>query len=175
MGWFMARRNFPTNLRAVADLAKFPELRFLDRFDVLVAILFAVSVYFFGVLISTIWPGLGTSGFQMLIWGFFVSTVAAYHGTYTINSLAHQIGRRRYDTGDTSKNSFVLALITLGEGWHNNHHHYPGSVCQGFYWWEIDITYYILVMLSWTGFIWDLRPVPDHIRRMRRIDMAEAA
>ena len=92
----------------------------------------------------------------MLIWGFFVSTVAAYHGTYTINSLAHQIGRRRYDTGDTSKNSFVLALITLGEGWHNNHHRFPTSARQGFRWWEIDVSYYLLVALSWFGIVWDL-------------------
>lgn len=175
MGWFMARPNFPTNLRAVADLAKFPELRFLDRFDIVIAILLAVGIYFFGVLISAVWPELGTSGWQLLIWGFFVSTVVVYHGTYTINSLAHQIGQRRYDTDDTSKNSFLLSLITLGEGWHNNHHHYPGSTRQGFYWWEIDITYYILMLLSWTGLIWDLRPVPKHIRDARRIDMAEAA
>lgn len=175
MGWFMSRSNFPTNLRAVADLAKFPELRFLDRFDSLIAIMLAVGIYFFGALVSVIWPGLGTSGGQLLIWGFFVSTVVVYHGTYTINSLAHQIGWRRYDTEDTSKNSFLLSLITLGEGWHNNHHHYPGSARQGFYWWEIDITYYILVMLSWTGLIWDLRPVPKHIRYARRTDMAEAA
>jgi stearoyl-CoA desaturase (delta-9 desaturase) len=175
MGWFMSRPNFPTNLQAVADLAKFPELRFLDRFDILIAILFAVGIYFFGVLVSVVWPGLGTSGGQTLIWGFFVSTVVLYHGTYTINSLAHQIGRKRYDTEDTSKNSFLLSLITLGEGWHNNHHHYPGSTRQGFYWWEIDITYYILVLLSWTGLIWDLRPVPKHIRDTRRIDMAQAA
>jgi stearoyl-CoA desaturase (delta-9 desaturase) len=124
---------------------------------------------------NVMWSDLGTSGGQLLIWGFFVSTVAVYHGTYTINSLAHQIGRRRYETEDTSKNSFFLSLITLGEGWHNNHHHYPGSTRQGFYWWEIDITYYILVLLSRTGLIWDLRPVPKHIRETRRTDMAEAA
>jgi stearoyl-CoA desaturase (delta-9 desaturase) len=175
MGWFMARSNFATNLQAVSDLAKFPELRFLDRFDALIAILFAVGIFFFGLLVATVWPESGTSGLQMLIWGFFLSTVLVYHGTYTINSLAHQIGRRRYDTGDTSGNSFLLALLTLGEGWHNNHHHYPGSVRQGFYWWEIDISYYLLVALSWTGLIWDLRSVPTHIRNVRRVDMAEAA
>lgn len=175
MGWFMARSNFATNLRAVSDLAKFPELRFLDRFDILVAISLAVGIYFFGVLVASLDPDLGTSGLQLLIWGFFISTVAVYHGTYTINSLAHQIGRKRYETGDTSKNSFILSLITLGEGWHNNHHHYPGSVRQGFYWWEVDISYYILVVLSWMGVVWDLRPVPDHIRNARRIDVAEAA
>ena len=175
MGWFMSRSNFRTNLQAVADLAKFPELRFLDRFDILVAILFAVGIYFVGVIAAAINPHLGTSGTQLLIWGFFISTVAVYHGTYTINSLSHQIGRKRYETGDTSGNSFPLAVLTLGEGWHNNHHHYPGSVRQGFYWWEIDISYYILVMLSWTGLVWDLRPVPKHIRNTRRVDVAEAA
>jgi stearoyl-CoA desaturase (delta-9 desaturase) len=175
MGWFLSRSNFPTNLHAVSDLAKFPELRFLDRFDILVAILLAVGIYFVGVAAAAFSPELGTSGPQLLIWGFFISTVMVYHCTYTINSLAHQIGRRRYETGDTSGNSLFLAIITLGEGWHNNHHHYPGSVRQGFYWWEIDISYYILVVLSWMGIVWDLRPVPDHIRNTRRVDLAEAA
>jgi stearoyl-CoA desaturase (delta-9 desaturase) len=98
-----------------------------------------------------------------------------YHGTYTFNSFAHRIGRKRYDTQDESGNSFILALITLGEGWHNNHHHYPVAARQGFYWWEIDLTYYFLVLLSWTGLIWDLRPVPEHTRSARRLDMAAAA
>ena len=175
MGWFTSRANFATNLRVVADLAKFPELRFLDRFDVLVAISLAVFLYLVGVVLAIFAPALGTSGLQMLIWGFFISTVVLYHGTYTINSLAHKIGRKRYETQDESGNSFLLALITLGEGWHNNHHHYPASVRQGFYWWEIDLTYYTLVLLSWTGLIWDLRPVPEHVRSARRVDMAVAA
>lgn len=175
MGWFLSRTNFATNLRLVSDLAKFPELRFLDRFDILVAILLAVGIYFVGAAAAAFSPELGTSGPQLLIWGFFISTVMVYHCTYTINSLAHQIGRRRYETGDTSGNSFFLAIITLGEGWHNNHHHYPGSVRQGFYWWEIDISYYILVVLSWMGIVWDLRPVPDHVLNTRRVDLAEAA
>ena len=106
----------------------------------------------------------------MLVWGFFISTVLLYHGTYTINSLAHKIGAKRYDTQDDSRNSLILSLVTLGEGWHNNHHHYPGTVRQGFYWWEIYLTYYLLVLLSWTGVIWDLKPVPNHIRGARRLD-----
>ncbi len=175
MGWFTSRANFATNLRAVADLAKFPELRFLDRFDVLVAVSLAAFLYLVGVVLAILAPALGTSGLQMLTWGFFISTVVLYHGTYTINSLAHKIGRKRYETQDESGNSFLLALITLGEGWHNNHHHYPASVRQGFYWWEIDLTYYVLVLLSWTGLIWDLRPVPEHIRSARRVNIAAAA
>lgn len=111
----------------------------------------------------------------MLVWAFFISTVFLYHGTYTINSLAHQIGGQRYDTQDDSKNSFLLALITLGEGWHNNHHHYPASTRQGFYWWEFDFTYYLLVLLSWTGLIWNLKPVPPRVREARRSNTALAA
>jgi len=175
MGWFSSRANFATNLRAVADLARFPELRFLDRCDVLIATLLAVSLYLLGNALAIFAPGLGTGGLQLLIWGFFISTVGLYHGTYSINSLAHKIGSKRYNTQDESGNSFLLALITFGEGWHNNHHHYPASVRQGFYWWEIDLTYYTLVLLSWTGLIWDLRPVPQHIRDAGRGGMAAAA
>jgi stearoyl-CoA desaturase (delta-9 desaturase) len=175
MGWFTARVNFRTNLKAVADFAKFPELRFLDRYDIIVPVLLAVFLFFLGVILDALAPGLNTSGLQMLIWGFFISTVVLYHGTYTINSLAHVIGKRRYNTRDTSGNSLLLAFITLGEGWHNNHHHYPASTRQGFYWWEIDVTYYCLVLLSWCGIIWDLRPVPDHVRNSGRSDMAATA
>ena len=100
----------------------------------------------------------------MLVWGFFISTVALYHGTYAINSLAHVFGRQRYRTGDQSRNNGWLALITLGEGWHNNHHHYPASVRQGFYWWEIDITFYVLKLMAFCGLIWDLRTVPAAVR-----------
>jgi stearoyl-CoA desaturase (Delta-9 desaturase) len=175
MGWFTSPASFATNLRAVTDLAKFPELRFLDRCDAVIAILLATSLYLVGVVLASFAPQLGTSGLQILIWGFFISTVVLYHGTYSINSLAHKIGRKRYHTQDESGNSFLLALLTFGEGWHNNHHHYPTAVCQGFYWWEIDLTYYTLVLLSWTGLIWDLRPVPEQVRSARRIGVSEAA
>ncbi len=100
----------------------------------------------------------------MLIWGYFISTVALFHGTCTINSLSHVYGSQRYETGDDSRNNFFLALITMGEGWHNNHHYYPASTRQGFYWWEIDMTYYCLKGLEWLGLIWDIRDVPEYVR-----------
>ncbi|MEZ6197940.1 MAG: acyl-CoA desaturase [Planctomycetota bacterium] len=163
MFWIFAPKAEVTNMNAVRDLAKFPELRFIDRFDVLVPVLLAVGCFGLGAAIDAIWPGAGTSGWQMLIWGFFISTVVLYHGTYTINSLSHVFGGRRFETEDTSRNNFWLALLTLGEGWHNNHHHYQYSTRQGFYWWEIDITFYTLKVLSWLGLIWDLRPVPEAV------------
>ncbi|WP_228055055.1 acyl-CoA desaturase [Gloeocapsopsis crepidinum] len=93
----------------------------------------------------------------MLAWGFFASTVLLYHSVFTINSLAHVLGTHRFDTVDGSRNNLLLAIITLGEGWHNNHHYYPASERQGFYWWEINITHYILQLLAWLGIVWDLR------------------
>jgi stearoyl-CoA desaturase (Delta-9 desaturase) len=159
--WFTTRPNFPTDLPVVKDLAKFPELRFLDRFDLLPPTLLALSLFALGGALETWAPGLGTGPWQMLVWGFVISTVVLIHGTCTINSLAHQFGRRRYATDDDSRNSFLLALLTLGEGWHNNHHHFPGATRQGFRWWEIDITYALLWMLSKVGIIWSVRPVPE--------------
>jgi stearoyl-CoA desaturase (delta-9 desaturase) len=156
-------RNFPTDYSRVKDLAKFPELVFLNRFDLLVPIVFASALYVFGEMLRHFAPALGTSGAQMLVWGFFISTVALLHATLCVNSLAHTFGRRRYDTDDDSRNSFLLALVTLGEGWHNNHHRHMSSVRQGFFWWEIDITFYLLKMLSWTGVIWNLRTVPESV------------
>jgi stearoyl-CoA desaturase (delta-9 desaturase) len=147
MGWITSAENFPTDMKEVRDLARFPELRWLDRFDILVPVALATTLFLIG-------------GLPWLIWGYFVSTVVLFHATCLINSLAHQLGRRRYETEDDSRNSLTLALITLGEGWHNNHHRYPGAVRQGFFWWEIDVTYYGLVVLRWLGVIRDLRPVP---------------
>jgi len=164
VGWFLSRRHFAPDLGRVRDLLRYPELRWLDRFDILIPFAMAVGLLALGGWLEHSWPGLGTSGGQMLVWGFFVSTVACYHGTYTINSLCHVWGRRRYATGDESRNNWLLALITLGEGWHNNHHRYPMSVRQGFYWWEVDITYYLLRLLAATGLIWDLKPVPREVR-----------
>ncbi|MHB8381624.1 MAG: acyl-CoA desaturase [Candidatus Binataceae bacterium] len=169
MGWITSEANFGTDLRIVHDLAGFPELRFLDRFDVLVPIATGFAMFGLGAMLEHLWPGLHTSGSQMLIWGFFISTVALLHGTFTINSLAHTFGRRRYETGDDSRNSMTLALLTLGEGWHNNHHHYPAAARQGFFWWEVDITYYVLKVLEAVGIIWDLRPVPEHVLYSRRV------
>jgi len=171
IGWITAKKNFATDLDAVPDLAKFPELKFLDRFDLLVPIALAVAMFFFGVLLP---DSFGTSGWQMLVWGFFISTVFLFHGTCTINSLTHLIGERRYQTADKSRNSLILALITLGEGWHNNHHYYQSCTRQGFYWWEIDITFYGLKAMSWLGLVRDLKPVPARIRDARPTEAALA-
>jgi stearoyl-CoA desaturase (delta-9 desaturase) len=103
------------------------------------------------------------------VWGFCVSTVVLYHATFTVNSLAHRLGRRRYATRDDSRNNWFIALFTLGEGWHNNHHHYPLAARQGFYWWEIDLTYYALRLLALLGLVWDLKPVPLAVRESRRV------
>ncbi|MHC4217605.1 MAG: acyl-CoA desaturase [Planctomycetota bacterium] len=162
-GWFLTRAGFATKTRLVRDWSRFPELRFIDRFDWFVPVLLAVGLFGLGELLARVAPSLGTNGWQLLIWGFFVSTVVLYHATYTINSLAHRFGHQRFETDDDSRNSFWLALITLGEGWHNNHHHYPASARQGFYWWEVDLTYYALKVLAWCGLIWDLRPVPARV------------
>ena len=175
MGWFMTPKSVPTDLKVVPDLARYPELRWLDRFDTLVPLALALALYGLGELLHVTAPALGTDGPQMLIWGFFVSTVVLYHVTYTINSVAHRFGRRRYRTRDNSRNNGWLALLTFGEGWHNNHHHYPGSARQGFYWWEIDITYYLLWRLARLRLIWDLRPVPVAVRDARRTDSGAPA
>jgi stearoyl-CoA desaturase (Delta-9 desaturase) len=131
--------------------------------------LLGVALYFLGAWLEQAQPGLGTSGSQLFVWGFCVSTVTLYHSTFAINSLAHRFGARRYATRDDSRNNLWLALVTLGEGWHNNHHHFPGAARQGFYWWEIDLTYYGLRALATVGLIWDLRPVPPAMRASRRL------
>jgi stearoyl-CoA desaturase (delta-9 desaturase) len=164
IGWFLSRANFSTQIERVKELAHFPELRFLDRFDIIIPIALGVSIYGFGEALNIFMPSLQTNGLQLFVWGFILSTVLLYHGTFCVNSLAHVWGKRRYATRDHSRNNALIALITLGEGWHNNHHHFPGSAKQGFYWWEIDFTYYGLRILAALGIIWDLKTVPVAIK-----------
>jgi stearoyl-CoA desaturase (delta-9 desaturase) len=169
IGWLTSKANFPTDYKFVAEWAQYPELRWLNRFDTVIPILLALALFVFGSLLERFAPTLETNGVQMLVWGFFISTTVLLHATLTINSLDHMIGSRRYDTPDTSRNNALLAVITLGEGWHNNHHHYAVSARQGFYWWEIDITYYALLLLARLGIVRDLRPVPEHVIHKNRI------
>ena len=174
VGWVLSPQYLTTKIDLVKDLTAFPEIRFLDDYNMLPPTLLAIACYGLGAWLGVHYPQLGTSGVQMLIWGFFISTVLLYHGTFCINSAAHLIGKRRFKTSDSSRNSLVLSLITLGEGWHNNHHRYPGAEPQGLYWWEIDISHYILTMLSWVGLVWDLRRAPERIYEEAR-ESASAA
>ena len=152
VGWIFDRRHHGTDYVKVADLARYPELRLLDRFELAPAMFMAGLCF-----LAAGWPG--------LVVGFLWSTVAVYHSTFCINSLAHIHGKRRYVTGDGSRNNWILALFTMGEGWHNNHHACQSSVRQGFRWWEVDATFYILKALSWTGLVWDLKAPPQELVR----------
>lgn len=159
LGWIFARERGRADYDLVKDLAQYPELVWLDRFEKLPGILLAVACFLIGG-----WPGLFV--------GFFLSTTVLFHGVFAINSLAHTFGRQRYLTGDDSRNSFLLALITMGEGWHNNHHYYQSSTRQGWRWWEIDATYWILFLMSRVGLVHDLKGPPEDVlegeRRLSR-------
>ncbi len=154
-GWFFSRDESKVDYGTISDFTKYPELVWLDRHRYLPAILLGLAVFLIG-------------GWAWLVVGFFWSTTLLYHGTFMINSLAHVSGKQRYVTGDDSRNNLILALVTLGEGWHNNHHHYPFSTRQGFRWWEIDITYYGLRVLAFLGVVKDLRSPPADIVRAER-------
>ena len=151
LGWIFSRKNDAADLVKVADFARYPELMWLHKHELVPPVVLALL----SVLIA---------GWSGLVVGFFWSTVLVYHATFCINSLAHVRGRRRYVTGDDSRNNWLLALFTMGEGWHNNHHAYQSSVRQGFRWWEIDATFYLLKALSWTGLVWDLKTPPAAVR-----------
>jgi stearoyl-CoA desaturase (delta-9 desaturase) len=162
VGWIVSRHFEDTDLRRIHDFAKVPELRWLDRYWIVVVVAVGAASFLIG-------------GWFGLVWAFAVPQVLVWHGTFTINSLSHLFGTRRYRTTDDSRNNLALALITLGEGWHNNHHHYQAAARQGFFWWEIDITYYVLRGLAAVGLIWDLRGVPSHVRADIDITAAAAA
>jgi stearoyl-CoA desaturase (delta-9 desaturase) len=163
MGWFLTPENNVLRKRRVRDWLRFPELVWLDRLAPVVAVTFGAALYLAGEQLRYLAPGLQVTGGRLFVWCFFVSTVLLYHATYSVNSVAHRFGTRRFETTDDSRNNLLIALATLGEGWHNNHHRYPASARQGFYFWEIDITYYGLWVLSRVGLVWDLKPVPREI------------
>lgn len=169
VGWILSNRFKKTNSELVKDLTKYPELRFLNNYHLIPPIVLAGGTYIFGEGLNYLFPALGTSGFQMLVYGFIISTVLLYHGTFTVNSLAHVFGRQRFKTKDESRNNWFISLITLGEGWHNNHHRFPSSERQGFYWWEFDPSHYILKIFSWFHIVWDLRTPPKRIYTEARI------
>ena len=137
----------------VKDLMAYPELRLLEKINLIPPLLLALVL-------------LAAGGWHALLWGFFVSTVLLWHGTFTVNSFNHMFGRRRYDTTDDSRNNWFLAIfVTAGEGWHNNHHHYQSSANQGFRWYQIDVAFYVLMALRVLGLVWDVRVAPAHVVR----------
>ena len=163
VGWVLSDQFRETQTELVRDLLKIKEIVWLDRCHYIAPISLAIFVFVLGYMLNLAFPALNTSGFQLLVWGFFISTTLLYHGTFCINSLTHMWGSRRFNTTDNSRNSLLLAIITLGEGWHNNHHRYPGSERQGFYWWELDLSHYGLKLLSLFGIVWNLRTAPVRI------------
>jgi stearoyl-CoA desaturase (delta-9 desaturase) len=151
IGWILSSRHKATQFDKIKDFAKYPELRFMNDHDLAFAVAWGFVLYFIG-------------GSTALFYGHFLSLVICWHITFCINSLAHVWGRRRYQTTDDSRNNALLAVLTLGEGWHNNHHHYQRSARQGFYWWEIDVSYYVLKALEAVRIVWDVEGVPRHVR-----------
>jgi stearoyl-CoA desaturase (delta-9 desaturase) len=144
VGWILCTKYDETKYDSIKDFARFPELVWLNKFHLVPPVLLGVACYLVG-------------GWSMLVVGFFLSTVLLWHGTFTINSLSHVFGKRRYKTTDTSRNNWLLALVTLGEGWHNNHHYHQNTANQGWFWWEVDLSYYSLKALSWVGVVEGLR------------------
>jgi stearoyl-CoA desaturase (delta-9 desaturase) len=157
VGWVISGRFRHAPVDQIKDFAKYPELRLLDRFNWVPGLTLAVLCYAVG----------GLSG---LVWGFLVSTVLLYHGTFLVNSACHLWGTRRYATTDRSKNNWWAALLTLGEGWHNNHHHYQSCARQGFEWWELDVSYYTIRALAAVGIVWDVREPTERARAAKRIE-----
>ncbi len=149
--WVLVGKYAPTDFERIKDFARYPELGWLNTYYLMPPIALAGILYVAG-------------GTWALMWGFFVSTTLLWHGTFCVNSLSHLVGRRPYPTADESRNSLIIALFTLGEGWHNNHHHYQASERQGFYWYQIDIAHCVLKVFSWVGLVWDLHEPPANVR-----------
>jgi stearoyl-CoA desaturase (delta-9 desaturase) len=168
IGWVMKRELSTTDLRRVKDFAKYPELLWLNRHPYAPAFVLAVLLLIIGSGLNVLYPNLGVGGWQFVFYGFFLSTVAVYHVTFCINSVAHMYGKKRYDSNDDSRNNWLLGLLAMGEGWHNNHHRYAVCARQGFRWWEIDLSYMTLRVLQALGIVWDIREPPKALLAERR-------
>ena len=162
MGWMLVEETDTTDIERVKDFAKFPEILWLEKYAIVPPLLLAIALY-------------ATCGLTGLGWGFGVSTVALWHGTFCVNSLAHVMGRRVYETTDTSRNSALISTFTMGEGWHNNHHHYQSCARQGFKWWEIDMSYYIIRALGLVGLVWDIREPTEKALNSKVLESEEQA
>ncbi|MEM8866954.1 MAG: acyl-CoA desaturase [Verrucomicrobiota bacterium] len=163
IGWVLCRSYGSIQFDRIKDLSRYRELRFIDRFHVLPVLSLILVLYLIGSGLNMAFPGLGTSGMQMVMWGFFLSTVLVYHVTFCVNSVTHIIGKKRFNNDDESRNNFWVALLTFGEGWHNNHHRWPLSARQGMYWWELDLTYLGLRLMEKLGLVWDMKVYPKKI------------
>ncbi len=160
VGWILTTDHDETDYQRIADFARYPELVWLNKLHLLPGVLLGAALFAAG-------------GLPALVWGLFISTVLTWHATFAINSFTHMFGRRRYRTKDDSRNNWLLALICMGEGWHNNHHYYKAATRQGFYWWEIDLTYYILRALAAVGLVWGLKEPSEAVKNGNRVDEGE--
>jgi stearoyl-CoA desaturase (delta-9 desaturase) len=159
VGWILSKRFEEPRYDRIRDFARFPELRWLDRHHFVPSLALAAALLVVG-------------GWPAVIWGSFVSSVFLWHCTFSINSIAHALGSRRYRTSDDSRNNAMLGVLAMGEGWHNNHHHYQSSARLGFFWWEVDCTYYLLKALAAVGLVWDLRTPPASVRDDRALEVS---
>lgn len=172
MGWVMCKKNADlVPDEHVPDLAKFPELKFLNRHQKWPVLFYVLFVTVLGFVIQYAFPEWNTTAGQIFVWGFFVGTICLHHVTFLVNSAAHIWGSRAYETGEDSRNNWLVAWVTMGEGWHNNHHRYPGSERQGFFWWQLDVTHYLLILLSWLGIVWDLQKPPAEVLSQAKIPL----
>jgi stearoyl-CoA desaturase (delta-9 desaturase) len=176
VGWIVGPDFKETDYKVIGDYAKYPELVWLNKYYLIPPVMLAVAVTALGGIVNggSITTMFTAAGFSTLFVGFFLSTVILYHATFSINSIMHKVGNQRYESNDESRNSIWLALVTMGEGWHNNHHYYEVAARQGFFWWEIDITYYLLRGLAALGLIWDLKEVPKYIKNSKNKQQAAA-
>jgi len=165
MGWLFSPRCVAMRSDLVGDLGRLPELMLLERYYYVVVLGYACFLYLLGETLERLVPETGTNGWQMVIWGSVVSTVCANHIIWSANSVCHRYGTRRFATKDDSRNNVVISLLTLGDGWHHNHHYYPYSARHGLRWWEIDINYAILRLLACLGIVWELKLPPKRLNR----------
>lgn len=165
MGWMMNPKCFKPAKYKLNDFTKFPEIKFLNKFYGPIMILQGVLIYFAGVYLENNYPELGTSGLQLLVWGFFLATVWTWHVTFSINSICHIFGKKRFKSNDESRNNWIMGILAMGEGWHNNHHKYGWSARNGMRWYEFDLSWYVIKTLSLLGIVWDVKvPTKEQLK-----------
>ncbi|MGQ4001425.1 acyl-CoA desaturase [Francisellaceae bacterium CB300] len=161
-GWVFVPKNDTVDPKFTKDWIKFPELVWLDKYCHLSFAAYLIGLFALGSLLATLFPALNTSGLTFVLCGGIFSTVLLYHTTFSVNSICHIFGRKDNETSDNSRNNWLVALLTFGEGWHNNHHKFAYSVRNNLKFWQIDITYIILCILRKCRIVWDFKEPKSH-------------
>lgn len=160
-GWLFTQDLMTPDQRIVHDFAKYPELVWLDRLWLIPGLAMAALCFAIG-------------GWSGVVIGYCMCVAFIFQVTFAVNSIGHLYGQQRFETGEGSRNNFVLGYLAMGDGWHNNHHRAPTSARHGFAWYELDMSYLTIQIMRRLGIVWDVKQPPANLLPGAKLALAGA-